>query len=172
MPTCLSPLLKKPDADFLQFKNFRSISNLKEWSKIIEKKVALQLNNYLMNNNLPENFQSAYKVHHSTETVMVKVQDDILQAIDGSRAVVLLMLDLSWHLILCLMKYYWIGCFSVMVLQGLYKNSSHPTCQFVHNLFKLNVQDLLYKNLIVVYRKGLSLGLCYMFCTLHQWLIS
>ena len=94
MPTCLksavlSPLLKKPDANFLQFENFRSISNLKARSKIIEKKVALQLNNYLMNNNLHENFQSAYKVHH-----------DILQAIDGNRAVALLMLDLSWHLIL------------------------------------------------------------------------
>ena len=83
MPTCLksavlSPLLKKPDADFLQFKNFRPISNLKALSKINEKSVALQLNNYLMNNNLHENFQSAYKVHHSTETVMMKVQDDIL----------------------------------------------------------------------------------------------
>ena len=177
MPTCLksavfSPLLKKPDADFLQFKNFRSISNLKARSKIVDKKVALQLNNHLMNNNLHENFQSAYKVHHSTETVKVKVHDDILQAIDGNRSVVLLMLDLSWHLILCLMKYYWIGCLDVIVLQGLYKNSSHPTCQFAHNLFKLNVQDILYENLIVVYRKGLSLGLCYMFCTLHQWLIS
>ena len=37
MPTCLesavlSPLLKKPDADFLQFKNFRPISNLKALS--------------------------------------------------------------------------------------------------------------------------------------------
>ena len=100
MPTCLksavlSPLLKKPDADFLQFKNFRPISNLKALSKIIEKSVALQLNNYLMNNNLHENFQSAYKVHHSTETVMVKVQDDILHAIDCNKAVVLLMLDLS-----------------------------------------------------------------------------
>ena len=36
-----------------------------------------------------------YKVHHSTETVMVKVQDDILRAIDSNEAVVLLMLDLS-----------------------------------------------------------------------------
>ena len=100
MPTCLksavlSPLLKKPDADFLQFKNFRHISNLKALSKIIEKSVALQLNNYLMNNNLHENFQSAYKVHHSTETVMLKVQDDILHAIDSNKAVVLLTLDLS-----------------------------------------------------------------------------
>ena len=100
MPTCLksallSPLFKKPYADFLQFKNFKPISNLKALSKIIDKSVVLQLNNYLMNNNLHENFQSAFKVHHSTETVMVKVQDDILLAIDGNKAVVLLMLDLS-----------------------------------------------------------------------------
>ena len=69
---------------------------MKALSKIIEKSFALQLNNYLMNNNLHENFKSAYKVHHSTETVMVKVQDDILLAVDGNEArVVLLMLDLS-----------------------------------------------------------------------------
>ena len=68
---------------------------MKALSKIIEKRVALQLNNYLTNNNLHETFQSAYKVHHSTETVMVKVQDDILHGIDSNRAVVLFMLDLS-----------------------------------------------------------------------------
>ena len=100
MPTCLksavvSPLLKKPDADFLQFKNFRPISNLKALSKIIEKSVALRLNSYLQNNNLHENFQLAFKVHHSTETVMAMVQDDILHAIDCNKAVLLLMSDLS-----------------------------------------------------------------------------
>ena len=98
MQTCLksavlSPLLKTPDADFLQFKNFRPISNLKALSKIIEKSVALKLNNYLMNNNLHDNFQSAYKVHHSTETAMVRVKDDTLHAIDGNKAVLLLILD-------------------------------------------------------------------------------
>ena len=98
MPTCLkssvlSPLLKKLDVDFLQFKNFTPIANLKALSKIIEKGVVFQLNNYQMNNNLHENFQSAYKVHHSTETVMVKVQDDIPCAIDSNEAIVLLMLD-------------------------------------------------------------------------------
>ena len=75
MPTCLksavlSPLLKKPDADFSQFKNFRPISNLKALSKIIEKSVALQLTNYLMNNNLLENCQSVHKVHHLTLCLM------------------------------------------------------------------------------------------------------
>ena len=78
-----------------KFKKLRPISNLKALSKIIEKSVALQLNNYLTNNNLHETFQSAYKVHHSTETVMVKVQDDILHGIDSNRAVVLFMLHLS-----------------------------------------------------------------------------
>ena len=100
MPTCLksailSPPLKKPDAHFLQFRNVRPISNLKVLSKIIEKSVALQLNNYLMTNNLHKNFQSACKVHHSNITVMAKVQDDILHAMDGNKAVVLLILDLS-----------------------------------------------------------------------------
>ena len=67
---------------------------MKALSKIIEKSIALKLN-YLMNNNLHDNFQSAYKVHHSTETVMVRVKDDTLHAIDGNKAVVLLILDLS-----------------------------------------------------------------------------
>ena len=65
MPTCLksavlSPLLKITEAAFLQLKNFRPISNLKALSKFIEKSVALQLNNYLVNNNLHESFQSAH----------------------------------------------------------------------------------------------------------------
>ena len=48
-----------------------------------------------MNNNLHENFQSSYKVHHSTETAMVRVKDDTLHAIDGNTDVLLLMLDFS-----------------------------------------------------------------------------
>ena len=36
-----------------------------------------------------------YKRDHSTETALIKVQDDILQAIDNNRRVILLLLDLS-----------------------------------------------------------------------------
>ena len=39
----LSPTLKKIDADFEQFQNFRPISNLKVVSKLVEKAVAIQL---------------------------------------------------------------------------------------------------------------------------------
>jgi len=49
-----------------------------------------------------------------------------------------------------------------MVLHALYKNGSHPTYHLVHNVFKLNVENLLYVNVIVVYRRGLSLALCYL----------
>ena len=63
------------------------------------------------------------------------------------------------------MKYYWIGCLNVMVLQCLYKNGSHPTCHLVHTLFKLNVQDLLYVNLIAVYRRAVLGPLLYVLHT-------
>ena len=43
----LLPLLKKLNADFEQFSNFRPVSNLKFLSKLIEKTVFVQLNNYL-----------------------------------------------------------------------------------------------------------------------------
>ena len=41
-----------------------------------------------------EDFQSAYKCHHSTETVLVRVHNDILKAVDDNKSVILLLLDL------------------------------------------------------------------------------
>ena len=37
-----------------------------------------------------ELFQSAYKGNHSTETALVKVQNDVLRALDGQQSVMLL----------------------------------------------------------------------------------
>ena len=48
-----------------------------------------------MNEGLLEEFHSAYKSNHSTETALVRVQNDILMAIDSNRSVILLLLDLS-----------------------------------------------------------------------------
>ena len=73
----LSPSLKKPDADFKQFSNFRPISNLTLNSKIIEKAVAEQLTDHVKTYHLDEMYQSAFKVLHSTETALLKVQNDI-----------------------------------------------------------------------------------------------
>ena len=91
----LSPTLKKSDADFEQFQNFRPISNLKVVSKLVEKAVAIKLTDHVMAHHLDETFQSAYKNFHSTETALVRVQNDTLCAIDNNESVTLLLLDLS-----------------------------------------------------------------------------
>ena len=82
----LLPAIKKPDADFTNFSfyNFRPISNLKMMSKVIEKAVAVQLTAYVSTHHLNEWFQSAYKLYHSTDAALVRVQNDILCAIDSN----------------------------------------------------------------------------------------
>ena len=78
-----------------EFSSFRPISKLRFLSKGIEKVVASQLVDYLEENNLYEMFQSAYKKHHSVEIALIRVQDDILRAIDNHCSVILVLLDLS-----------------------------------------------------------------------------
>ena len=58
----LSPLLEKINADHNYFSGFRPVSNLKFLSKLIEKAVFAQLNEYLIANDLHEVFQSAFKL--------------------------------------------------------------------------------------------------------------
>ena len=91
----LLPSMKKPSLDHEEFSSFRPISNLKFLSKAVEKVVASQVDTYIRDNNLYEVYQSAYKKYHSTETASVKVQNDILLALDNRSSVILLLLDLS-----------------------------------------------------------------------------
>ena len=91
----VKPLIKKHNLDCNELKNYRPVSNLSFLSKLIERAVSLRLNSYLCEHNLNESFQSAYKCHHSTETALVRVKNDIMMAVDGKKAVVLVLLDLS-----------------------------------------------------------------------------
>ena len=94
----LSPLLKKPSLDFEIFSNFRPVSNLKFLSKVIEKVAAMRLTNYLCDNDLNESLQSAYKKHHSCETALLRVQNDILKSIDNKQCIVLLHHQTAIHI--------------------------------------------------------------------------
>lgn len=89
------PLLKKPNLDTEEFKNYRPVSNLAFLGKVIEKVVALRLVDYLDTNQLDEPFQSAYRRHHGTETGLLRIQNDILTALDKNQGALLLLLDLS-----------------------------------------------------------------------------
>ena len=100
MPVCyrkavISPLLKKPNLDVNELKNYRPVSNLPFLSKIIEKAVALQLNDHLSKNNLFEQHQSAYRKCHNTETALVKISNDLLLSADNKDVSILVLLDLS-----------------------------------------------------------------------------
>lgn len=91
----LSLLLKKSFFDHEHFPNYRPISNLSFISKSTEKVVALRFNEHANDNNLDKLFQSAYKKSHSTNTTLVRVQNDILQTLNNGGCVILLLLHLS-----------------------------------------------------------------------------
>ncbi len=91
----VKPLLKKRNLDNTILSNYRPISNLPFISKIIEKVVFNQLNNYLNSNGYLDNFQSGFRVHHSTETVLIKIINDIRFNSDSGKISVLVRLGLS-----------------------------------------------------------------------------
>ena len=91
----LTPLIKKIILDAEIFKNYRPVCNLSFLSKLIERIVCVQLVNHLDKNGLYEVFQSAYRQLHSTETALLRVQNDILQAVDSRGGAILVLLDLG-----------------------------------------------------------------------------
>ena len=64
-------------------------------SKLLEKVVEHRLKDHLDINNQHDFHQSAYQNNYSTKTALVKVQNDIAEALEQKRVVVLVMLDLS-----------------------------------------------------------------------------
>jgi len=88
-------VLKKGDADPDKLKSYRPIYILTFISKDIERIVVDQITRHLENANLMPPLQSAYCRNLSTETALMKVVSDILNAADVRKVTLLGLLDLS-----------------------------------------------------------------------------
>ena len=69
----VTPLLKKPNLEEDHMQNYRPISQLPFVSKVIEKVVSNRIVDHLVQHELYDNNQSAYRASHSTETSLLRV---------------------------------------------------------------------------------------------------
>ena len=103
----ITPVIKKPGLDAADVGSYRPISNLSVISKLLERIVAKQLNDYLQSADLIPRLQSGFRPRHSMETAVLRVLSDLLEAVDGGDVAALVLLDLSAafdtvdHAILC-----------------------------------------------------------------------
>ena len=91
----LKPLLKKHGLSTKEMGNFRPISNLSNVSKLLERIIYNRLSEHIHSFNMYSPFQSAYRRFFSTETALLKIQNDLLLAIDEQKVTALVLLDLS-----------------------------------------------------------------------------
>ena len=90
----LSPLVKKRDAELTK-SNFSLVNNIPFISKVAEKKVLEQFNEFSSLNWASSSYQLAHKSGHSCETSFLKIINDILWTMERTEITALVMTDLS-----------------------------------------------------------------------------
>ena len=91
----IDPLLKKCGLDTDRKKNYRPVNNLVFFSKLTERIVLKRLNTHMTTNGLHCDTQFGYKKYHSTETMMLGIINDVLNAFGDNKCTIMLFLDLS-----------------------------------------------------------------------------
>ena len=122
--------LPKPGLDPAIFANYRPISKLPFFTKILEKIVCSQPMDFLNQQNILEIFQSGFKTLHCTESVLLRIFNDIFLATASGHCVVLLDLTAAFdtveHEILIAHLEQWVGI-SGTALQWFRSYLSHQT---------------------------------------------
>ena len=57
---------------------YRPVSNLSFLSKVIEKVISISILGHILDNNIADSFQSAYRAGHNCETALLCVYNDIV----------------------------------------------------------------------------------------------
>lgn len=119
------PKISKPTL----ISHFRPISILPTLSKILEKVVHEQLSLFLAKNNILPSTQSGFRPHHSTNTALLDVTDNIFRAYDKHENTCLVLLDYSKafdtidHTILCKkLSYFGLDSSTVNFFQSYLEN--------------------------------------------------
>ena len=90
----MSPL-KKPGHDREMFKKYRPVSNLSFLSKVIENVISIRILGHILDNNIVDSFQSAYRAGHSCKTALLRVYNYIVTTVGKGNGSYLVLLDLS-----------------------------------------------------------------------------
>ena len=85
----VTPLIKKPGLDRTDPANYRPISNLSSFSKLLERLALARLQPLVIGSSNFCPLQSAYRSGHSSETALLKLVNDIRRAAADARP--------SWH---------------------------------------------------------------------------
>jgi len=91
----VTPLIKKRGSDPDIPSNYRPVSNLNNISKFIERLFLEQFQTHINSGSNFNQFQSAYRQYHSTETALLHTLDNIYSGFDNSQPTLLVSLDLS-----------------------------------------------------------------------------
>ena len=89
------PLFKNGATDCNDFSSYRPVSNLTFISKLVERVVHARLQQHMNSINYTCKTQFGYKKFHGTETLLLKLYNDILVGLDSKSGVVLVLIDLS-----------------------------------------------------------------------------
>ena len=75
--------------------DYRPISILPVLSKVFERLIMKQLSNFIEINNIYSSTQVGYRRNHSTNTILIKMRDDILNAINKGEVTLSILADSS-----------------------------------------------------------------------------
>ena len=133
--------------------NYRPVSNLSFMSKVVERVVAEQLNEYLLTDDLMPRYQ-------------LRVWSDMLNAADTRQVTLLGLLDLSAVLTASITTFYCSGWSTASGWLTLYCGGSIHSCLIVHSKLPTEANCLQHDHSCSAFHKAPFWGHCCTFCTL------